>query len=73
MPNTKFQASEPNYSHAQIVCDIGTMRLLGDVRDCYHDADTGSLRLVVTHFNGKPWPLDPLASQIEVLTRGERE
>ena len=58
-----------SHTNQQVVCDIGTMVLLGDVRDSYHDHETGSLRLVVHHFNGQRWPLDPLATQVTVLER----
>ena len=43
-------------------------RLLGDVRDHYRDED-GTVRLVVTHFNSEPWPVDPPAALVTVLRR----
>ena len=43
-------------------------RLLGDVRDHYRDED-GTVRLVVTHFNGERWPIDPPAALVWVLER----
>lgn len=39
--------------------------LLGDVR--YYSVHDTTVRLTVTHFNGEPWPLEPLAETVEVL------
>ena len=43
-------------------------RMLGDVRDHYRDED-GTVCLIVTHFNGEPWPIDPPAALVGVLQR----
>ena len=43
-------------------------KMLGDVRDFYRDED-GTVCLVVTHFNGEPWPIDPPAALVWVLER----
>jgi hypothetical protein len=34
--------------------------LLGDVMSWYYD-DAQNLRLKVRHFNGDPWPIEPIA------------
>jgi hypothetical protein len=41
--------------------------LLGTVTGI--DYTTGVLRLKVQHFNGEPWPFDPLKGQVDVLKR----
>jgi hypothetical protein len=41
--------------------------LLGDVRDFSRDEVTGSIRLRVNHFNGEPWPIEPVANLVEVF------
>jgi hypothetical protein len=38
--------------------------LLGRVRDTRRDPKSGKLRLIVHHFNGEPWPVEPLASAV---------
>ena len=51
---------------AQVMFDYLGRRLLGDVRAVVHDV-FGGTRLVVTHFNGEPWPVEPLAVLVKVL------
>lgn len=45
--------------------------LLGEVMDMYRSEPTGSIHLAVRHFNREPWPIDPVASVVQVLERGE--
>src|SRR5512143_2461352 len=40
--------------------------LLGTVRDVRRDK-AGTLHLVVTHFNGEPWPVEPAASKVQIV------
>src|SRR5512135_81719 len=40
--------------------------LLGTVRDVRGDK-AGTLHLVVTHFNGEPWPVEPAASKVQIV------
>lgn len=40
--------------------------LLGTVTDVFH---TDVLRLKVRHFNGEPWPFDPMLAQVDILKR----
>lgn len=48
------------------VCmDYEGRTLLGKVRDWYRDAD--GIKLDVRHFNGEPWPLQPLVDAVEVI------
>lgn len=50
---------------------LASRTLLGTVTDI--DYSTGALRLKVRHFNGEPWPFDPLMAQIDVLKRNDRK
>jgi hypothetical protein len=43
--------------------------LLGTVVDADRDPATNSIRLMIRHFNGEPWPLRPAASAVELLER----
>lgn len=40
--------------------------LLGTVRDVQHDS-AGKTRLIVHHFNGESWPVEPTASAVKVV------
>lgn len=40
--------------------------LLGTIRDVRRDRD-GTLHLVVSHFNGEPWPIEPVASKVQIV------
>lgn len=53
---------------AQIVCHRDGQTLLGDVLSQYRDEDQ-TIRLRVRYFNGEPWPFDPPAGVVLVLTR----
>jgi len=55
-----------HYIGEQVMFKTDDKTLLGDVRDCYKYGD--SLKLVVQHFNGEPWPFDPKTTDIEVLS-----
>lgn len=39
--------------------------LLGNVRETRPDVD--DVRLTVRHFNGERWPVEPLASTVEIV------
>lgn len=54
--------------HAQVLFHRNGQTYLGDVRDHYRDEDE-TFRLVVTYFNGEPWPIDPPAALVTVLDR----
>jgi len=54
---------------AQVKFTYRGRTLLGDVYEVYNDEVTGSIRLEVRHFNGEPWPLDPPAVNVDVLSR----
>jgi hypothetical protein len=45
---------------------LANRELLGEVRDYYSD-DADMTRLKVRHFNGEPWPLDPLLAQVDII------
>lgn len=62
----KFGFAE-NPAGLQIKMKLGDRLFLGDVVDSYRDEITGSLRLIVRHFNGDPWPFDPVANLVEVI------
>ena len=51
--------------HDQVKMDYDGRTLLGDVRLVIGDGD----RLYVTHFNGEPWPIQPLMSDVQVFSR----
>jgi hypothetical protein len=55
-------------SGMQITFEHQGQTLLGDVIHAFLD-DEADTRLRVHHFNGQPWPVDPLASQVEILER----
>ena len=42
-------------------------KLLGTVRNVRRDDITGSTHLIVRHFNGEPWPIEPIASAVRVI------
>ena len=41
--------------------------LLGTVRSIRRDLKTGALHLIVHHFNGERWPVEPVASKVKVI------
>lgn len=53
----------------QVAMRYGARDLLGDVRGAYRSEVTGTTHLVVRHFNGEEWPIDPLAVIVDVLVR----
>ena len=53
---------------AQVVFYRNGQTYLGDVRGQYRDGDE-TVRLVVTYFNGEPWPVNPPAGCVLVLKR----
>ena len=54
---------------AQVALTYGGRELLGDVIDARWDQVTGGVRLTVRHFNGELWPIEPIASAVNVLDR----
>jgi len=52
---------------AQVTLFWEGRELLGDVKGVREE--DGHLRLRVSHFNGEPWPVEPLASEVDVLER----
>ena len=40
---------------------------LGDVRDVKYDEHRGMRSLVVHHFNGEKWPIEPAIMAVEVI------
>lgn len=40
--------------------------LLGTIKDVRRD-QAGKLHLIVHHFNGEPWPLEPAASKVQIV------
>ena len=53
--------------HAHVMLHWDGRDLLGEVTDV--DYDGRFYRLKVRHFNGEPWPLEPVASVVRVLER----
>ena len=43
--------------------------LIGEVVGAYRSETRGMTHLKVRHFNGEQWPIDPVASAVEVLER----
>lgn len=43
--------------------------LIGTVVDVYRDEVLAATKLVVRHFNGEPWPIEPSAAIVNVLKR----
>jgi hypothetical protein len=41
--------------------------LLGTIKEVRHDTAAGKARLIVHHFNGEPWPIEPVASAVKVI------
>lgn len=55
---------------AQVTLEYGGRMLLGDVTGVYYKpGPAGGTRLVVRHFNGEPWPIDPCAAAVQVFVR----
>jgi hypothetical protein len=52
---------------AHVVRDFEGRKLIGEVVESFER--TGCMRLRVKHFNGEPWPVEPLANSVEVLDR----
>lgn len=64
----KFGIQE-NPIGTQVTLDYNGRTLLGDVKGCYRSEILGCTKLIVHHFNGNPWPINPSAAVVEVLER----
>lgn len=60
-------AEDPLFHQVQINFEGRT--LLGDVRGMKLDLETGRTKLVVHHFNGEPWPIEPDSGFVLVMKR----
>ena len=71
MVKAKFTRFGPkhDYRGAQVALDWGSRKLLGDVREVYHDYARGVTLARVTHFNGEPWPVVPALAALEIMER----
>jgi hypothetical protein len=58
-------AEDPRWQH--VMMNYQGRKLLGTVRDARRDPVTGNLHLIVHHFNGEPWPLEPVAAAVKVI------
>lgn len=54
---------------AQVTFEYQRRTLLGDVKGIKIDPVTNAITLIVRHFNGEPWPIEPLAVLVNVLER----
>ena len=55
---------------AQVALAYQGRTLLGDVVGCYYqEHGCAGPRLVVRHFNGERWPIDPGVLAVDVLAR----
>ena len=52
---------------AQVTFRYQGRELLGDVIDAYRHIHTGGIRLIVRHFNGELWPIEPSVLVVDVL------
>lgn len=59
---------EPLRSHVVYTGLLCDRTLLGEVVDTFTTHD-GMTRLRVRHFNGEPWPIEPLMCTVDVLVR----
>jgi len=57
--------------HVQVSLNWKGRTLLGDVQGARRDPVTGATLLEVRHFNGEPWPIDPVALAVDVLDRDQ--
>lgn len=64
----KFGLKE-NPVGAQVSMEFNSRTLLGDVKGCYRSEILGCTKLIVHHFNGKPWPINPSAVAVDILER----
>lgn len=58
-------AEDPRWQHVWM--NYKGRKLLGTIRDVRQDRGTGKTRLIVQHFNGEPWPLEPISSAVNVI------
>jgi hypothetical protein len=58
-----------DYRGAQAVLQWDGRTLLGDVREVYRSSFSSYWRAKVTHFNGEPWPIEPVLMALEILPR----
>ncbi len=66
--NILLARADTRPSGMQVVYKHEGRTLLGDVISAFRD-DEAQTRLRVRHFNGESWPVDPVASTVEVLER----
>lgn len=45
---------------------------LGEVKEMWRDDVTSTFRIRVNHFNGEPWPIEPSASSVQVVSQEDR-
>lgn len=63
---TKFGLAQ-NPVGAQVKLDYQGRTLLGDVTGFYRNDTTSTTHLTVRHFNGEPWPIEPVAIAVDIL------
>ena len=60
------------YIGLQVKTEIAGRVFLGDVIDARPTHNKrGDFSLTVRHFNGEPWPFDPLSSSVTILERAD--
>lgn len=67
-PYSKFGLTINPVGHHVVLKFKGRV-LLGEVQDYYRNEVTCSTHLVVRHFNGDLWPIDPSFIAVDVLER----
>ena len=66
--HTKYGiAHDPRGAH--VTLHYRNVTLLGEVYALYRNPVTGAIHLVVQHFNGEPWPIQPTSWAVDVLER----